>query len=97
MANLTNLVKLNLAGQYFNDRICTGSDGTIVDTMFARGDEANGENPGLSGEILGHQIGKLRSLEEISIYDNYFSGSIASEIGSLEKLGALLFSLFFFA
>ena len=85
---MINLVKLNLAEQYLNDRVCTCSDGTVVNTMFAQGDAANGENLGLSGKILRPQIGKLLSLKEISIYGNYFSGSIASEIGSLEKLGA---------
>ncbi|KAL7544006.1 hypothetical protein ACHAXR_013413 [Thalassiosira sp. AJA248-18] len=87
--SLTNLVQLNLAEQYLNGHICSRSDGTVVDTLFAGGDEANDENPGLSGHILGPHIGQLASLEDISIYGNCFSGSIASEIGSLTNLVVL--------
>ncbi|KAL7543754.1 hypothetical protein ACHAXR_013446 [Thalassiosira sp. AJA248-18] len=86
--SLTNLVKLNLAEQTLNDQTYTRSDGTVVNKMFVRGDEANGINLGLSGKILGSHIGRLASLKDISICGNSFSGSIASEIGSLNNLGA---------
>jgi len=68
--------------------MCSRSDGTVVNTMYVRGDEANGKNPGLSGKMLVPHIGHLISLEYILIYGNNFSGSIASEIGSLTNLGA---------
>lgn len=89
---MRNIKKLNLIQQYFNEYSCSGSDGTVVNTMFARGDEANGQNSGMWGNILGTQIGKMTSLKEILIYGNSFSGTIASEIGSLKQLGAWLFS-----
>ena len=41
----------------------------------------------MPGEILGPQIGQLPSLKEIAISSNYFSGSIATEIGHLKNLG----------
>ena len=84
---LTNLVKLNLAQQYFNEHECIRSDGTVVNTLYALGEEAHGENQGLWGEILGPTIGNLRSLKEIRISSNYFNGSIAPEIGRLKDLG----------
>ena len=86
--SLTTLVKLNLAEQCLNDHVYSRSDGTVVNKMFIRGDEANGKNPGLSGKILGPHIAQLASLKDISIHGNSFSGSIASEISSLINLGA---------
>lgn len=92
LTDLINLVKLNLFEQYKesnrnpNPDSCTGSNGTVFNSAFARGDEACGEHLGLSGNILGSQIGKLQSLEEIKIDYNSFSGLIASEIGTLKKL-----------
>ena len=85
--SLRNLVKLNLAGQYYNDHSCTSSDGTVINTMYSHGIESNGENMGITGSILGPQIGNMASLEEIFIQGNYFSGSISPEIGSLKQLG----------
>ena len=85
--DLKNLVKLNLAQQYFNEHECIRSDGTVVNTLYALGEEAYGENPGLEGEILGPKIGNLQSLKEIRISSNYFNGSIAPEIGRLKDLG----------
>ena len=82
-----NLVKLNLAEQYYNDHSCTSSDGTIINTMYSHGIESNGQNMGITGSILGPQIGNMMSLEEIVIQGNFFSGSISSEIGSLKQLG----------
>jgi len=84
---LFNLVKLNLAEQYYNDHSCTSSDGTVINTMYSQGIESNGQNMGITGSILGPQIGSMASLEEIVIQGNCFSGSISSEIGSLKQLG----------
>eukprot|EP01083_Nonionella_stella_P015763 44093_1 len=84
--NLKSLEKLNLADQYLNDHECIRSDGTLVNSLFMRGDQANPENLGMAGEILGPQIGQLPSLKEITIHGNSFSGSIAPEIGSLQNL-----------
>ena len=86
-SKLRNLVKLSVAEQYYNDYSCTGSDGIVVNTMFAQGTEANGMNTGLQGTILGTQIGRMVSLEQLSLHGNYFSGSIASEISNLKDLG----------
>lgn len=86
-----NLVKLNLAEQYYNDHSCTGSDGTVVNTMFAQGIEANGMNTGLQGTILGPKIGQMVSLKQLILHGNYFSGSIASEISNLKELGELMY------
>ena len=88
--NLKSLEKLNLADQYLNDQECIRSDGTVVNTLFMRGDQANPENLGMAGEILGPQIGQLPSLKEITIRYNSFNGSIAPEIGNLQNLGKQL-------
>ena len=84
---LRHLVRLNLAEQYYNDHSCTSSDGTVINTFYSQGLEVNGQNMGITGSILGPQIGNMASLEEIFIQGNYFSGNISSEIGSLKQLG----------
>ena len=89
-SKLRNLVKLNLAEQYYNDYSCTGSDGTVVNTMFAHGNEVNEMNTGLQGTILGPQIGRMVSLKLLSLHGNFFTGSIASEISNLRDLGELI-------
>jgi hypothetical protein len=45
------------------------------------------ESQGLEGDILGPGIGKLQKLELLQVYTNNFNGSIASEIGQLNRLG----------
>ena len=89
---LFNLVKLNLAEQYYNDHSCTSSDGTVINTMYSQGIESNGQNMGIIGSILGPQIENMMLLEEIFIQGNYFSGSISSEIGNIKQLGMYICS-----
>lgn len=85
--NFQHLVELKLAEQYLNDYWeCTSSDGVTYYTLYARGEEINGENPGLSGKIL-ENVGAMSSLNDISIGGNTFSGSISPDIGRLEHLG----------
>lgn len=92
---LKNLVRLDLEGQYYSDHSCTGSDGTVFDTNYLGGNEANEQNYGLEGNFLGSEVlGQLRSLRELRISGNYFSGSIASEIGSLTQLTILFAGMF---
>jgi Leucine-rich repeat (LRR) protein len=74
---LKSLTKLNLHGN---------SDGGICNHTLQ--ESLSVLSHGLEGDILGPGIGKLQNLEVLNVYTNNFSGSIASEIGQLNRLGA---------
>jgi hypothetical protein len=91
--NLTMLAKVDLTCQsgekvcwWKKPKNCTSSDDNVIDPFSQKGDPENDENIGFQGKFL-ERITQLRHLTFIDIHGNSFSGSIASDIGNLEKLG----------
>ncbi|KAL7551210.1 hypothetical protein ACHAWF_014424 [Thalassiosira exigua] len=84
--NMSQLVLLNLAMQYQSNNQCYRSNGDVVNTAYAKGEAANGPNYGFSGRILGPDVALWVSLKGLYLFDNSFSGTIATEIGDLENL-----------
>ena len=83
---------VNLSDQVENEGYnCTSSDGSVVDIYYQLGDPDNAVNIGFQGKFL-EQIGRLQNLRHLGLGWNSFSGSIASDVGNLQKLGKALFS-----
>jgi hypothetical protein len=74
---LTSLARLKLAGNNSTES-CNRTNGTNIYVI----------STGLQGVIFEPKIARLSNLQEISVYANNFNGSISSEIGTLNKLGA---------
>ena len=82
--NLSSLIRVDLSSQgqarttvY---RSCTLSNGAEGNPNY------NDDNLGLEGAFL-ENVWRLQGLREIVLYENYFSGTIAPEIGNLKQLG----------
>ena len=67
-----------------------------MNTLFAKGDQANGYNWGLSGQVLESNVTKWASMKGLHLFDNSFSGTISDEMGNLKDLGefGLIFEAF---
>lgn len=74
---LPSLTNLRLAGNNEKGQ-CFHADGT----------DTNLTSTGLKGDIFGPKIAQLSNLEQVSVFQNDFYGSISSEIGTLKRLGA---------
>ncbi len=83
---ISSLMQINVAYQYWNIHNCTRSDGTMAEMQYARGDPRNDYNDGLKGEIFGDNIAKLPNLMQIRVDDNSFDGEIGKMIFCSLKL-----------
>lgn len=84
----SKLQLLNVAMQYQFSSVCRRSNGTLVNTLYQRGDPYTGMyNPGLSGHVLGPNVNKWSSMKGLHLFDNSFTGWIDEPIGDLKYLG----------
>jgi len=82
----TKLQLLNVAMQFEYSGKCLRKDGSLVSTLYARGDPANGYNWGLEGKVLGQNVSRWKSMKGLHLFDNSISGKIGDEIGDLKYL-----------
>ena len=90
--NLSSLVRVDFNSQGQADttvqpirdkdayRSCRLSNGAVGNPHY------NDDNLGLEGAFL-ENVWRLQGLREIVLNENYFSGTIASEIGNIKRLG----------
>mmetsp|Transcript_1716 Transcript_1716/g.3275 ORF Transcript_1716/g.3275 Transcript_1716/m.3275 type:complete len:665 (-) Transcript_1716:310-2304(-) len=82
----TKLQLLNVAMQYNYFYQCYRSNGQPVNTGFARGDVNGDLNWGLQGKVLSPQVNRWQSMKGLHLFDNFFSGDLAPELGDLKYL-----------